>query len=107
MAKQYKYEMRKLKAKDVFSMSKILKKMDLKGKLARTEGQTQEEFGQQFFMTILESIGDAEGEFNSFLGELVGLTEEEFANLDMEELFQIFEQFKAQDGIKSFFQLLK
>ncbi len=104
--KEYKYEMRNLKAKDVFAMSKILKKMNIKNDLDPT-GKTQAQFGQEFFMTILENIGNAEDEFNAFFADLVGISKEEFAELGFDEVFEILEQFKEQDGIKRFLQLLK
>lgn len=106
-AKNYRYTMRKLKASDIFAMSKILKKMDIKKHLKREEGQTNEEYGQNMFMTLLENIGEAEAEFNKFFGSLVNISEEEFGDLDIEGIFEIFEQFKEQDGISRFLQLLK
>jgi hypothetical protein len=98
--------MRNLKSLDIFAMSKILKKMDIKGEL-NSEGKSAEEFGRDFFITIMENIGDAEVEFNKFFSSLIGISPEEFADLEIEDMFEIFEQFKAQDGIKRFLQLLK
>lgn len=101
-----KYTMRDLKTKDIFAMSKILKKMNIKGELDPKD-KTPEKFGQEFLMTILENVGEAEAEFNAFFGSLIGLSATEFADLEIEDVFEVMQQFKKQDGIKRFLQLMK
>lgn len=101
------YVMRNLKSSDLFKMSRILKKMNLNDHIKFEEGLTAEQFGQKFFITLMENLGNAEDEFNALLADLVGITEEEFSELDIEETFEIITQFKDQGGIKRFLSLLK
>lgn len=99
-----KFTMRKLKTKDIFTMSKILKKMDVD---VIAEGKDQQQLGVDMMMGLLENIGDAEKEFNNFFADLVGIKADEFSELDIEDTIEILEMFKDQGGIKSFLKLLK
>jgi hypothetical protein len=99
-----KFEMRKLKTKDIFSMSKILKKMDID---IFAEGKDQSQLGVDLIMGVVENIGEAEVEFNAFFADLLNIKAEEFSNLEIEETLEVFDLFKNQGGIKSFLSLLK
>lgn len=97
------YTMRPLKTADIFKMSKILKKMNLK--LDVDPKTTQEQLGVQFIQRIAENIYMAEEEINEFLGNLIGATEKEFSELPIEDTLQVIELFKQQKGLASFFKL--
>ena len=98
-----KHEMRVLKTSDIFKMSKILKKMNLQMEIK--EDTTQTAAGVQFIQKIAENIHMAEEEVNEFLGGLVGITKEEFSDLEIEETMEIIEMFKKQKGLTGFFKL--
>lgn len=94
--------MRKLKFNDVYKMSKILKKIKISEEV-RLEGKTQTEAGVELVMGILENLDKAQNEVNDFLGELTGMSGEEFGNLPPEEFLKHIEDFKNQPGIGDFF----
>ncbi|MEZ7173585.1 hypothetical protein [Sporosarcina sp. OR05] len=97
------YTMRPLMTMDVFRMSKILKKMDLK--LEIKDGMTQEQVGAQVIQQIAENLHQAEEEVNGFLADLVGIEAKKFAKLPIEETLEIFTLFKGQKGIMNFLKL--
>ena len=105
-------KMRGLKTKDIYKMSRILKKMnlDLKGlndelDEGDTKDKAQIKSGAFLIKRIAENIHLAQDEVNDFLGDLVGLSAEEFEELPIEEMLSVMEQFKEQKGIDSFFKL--
>ncbi|OEH86254.1 hypothetical protein BHU72_12020 [Desulfuribacillus stibiiarsenatis] len=108
------YKIRNLKNSDVFKMSKILKAMNLKldakqfmEKFSEKDiAEKQMQFGLEMIKTALENLHLAENEVNEFLGGLIGITGEEFAELDIEVGMQVTAQFKELKGIKAFFQLV-
>lgn len=106
-----KYEMRALKTKDIFPMSKILKKLDVKITLDlnKFKGKSQEQAGQEFMLgllkTALENLYQAENEINSFLAELVGMNTDEFSELPIEDTLEIITLFKNQKGLSNFLEL--
>lgn len=105
MAKQTKsnYTVRKLKTKDIFKMSKILKKLNLKFDVK--SGISQEQLGAEMITQLLGNLSNAEEEVNEFIGELVGVTGEEFSELEIEDTLDIINQFKNMEGISGFLKL--
>lgn len=97
------YEMRALKTSDIFKMSKILKKVNIK--LETGKDTTQEEMGLQMIQKVLENIHLAEDEVSSFLGDLVGVEGKAFNELPIEDTLQIISLFKEQKGISNFLKL--
>lgn len=95
--------MRKLKTGDIYKMSRILKKMDIK--LTVEEGVSQTQMGIQMVQRILENLHQAEKEVNEFLAELIGITSEEFNELSLGEVADVFNQFKNQEDIGAFLKL--
>jgi hypothetical protein len=93
------YTMRPLKMGDVFKMSKILKKMNLK---IDPNGKTQDQLGAEFVIAAAENLHLAEEEVNDFLGDLVDMPGWEFAALPISEAVDIIKQFKAQPGVANF-----
>nr|WP_309099068.1 hypothetical protein [Fredinandcohnia onubensis] len=97
------YEMRALKTADIFKMSKILKKMNIKFEL--DSEVTQEAMGIQLIQKVVENLHLAEDEVNEFLGNLVGLEAKKFSELPIEDTLQIISLFKGQKGIVNFLKL--
>lgn len=97
--------MRKLKTTDVFKMSKILSKVDVDFKEINTEGMNETQAGMAMVKLLLENIWKAEEEINDFLGGLVGISGDEFAELDIEDSIEVIKQFKDQKGLARFFKL--
>lgn len=93
--------MRELIFKDVYSMSKILKKMEIK---IDVDGKTQEQVGAEMILRIGENLHLAEKEVNNLLGDLIGMKGEEFANLPITKSIEYYEQFKKLPGINDFLQ---
>ena len=100
--------MRQLKTKDTFTMSKILKQMNLKFDAKDEKGKlkNQAQFGLELFMNVIENMHLAEKEVNEFLADLLGMTVAEFEDLDIDRLDEVFELFKGQKGFKVFSRLL-
>lgn len=93
-------EFRKLTGNDIFYMSKILSKMDLKIDL--TEGMTQEQLGADLVMKILNNLHLAKDDVNNFLGGLIGMKGKDFGELPLDEYFGYIEKFKDTEGIGDF-----
>ena len=97
------YTMRSLKTKDLFLMSKILKKMNLKMEVKKEV--SQEQFGADLIMKFLENISLAQNEINEFLAQLVGITAQQFDDLEISDTLAIINQFKNMNGVSDFLQL--
>ena len=97
------YTMRSLKTKDLFLMSKILKKMNLKMEVKKEV--SQEQFGADLIMKFLENISLAQNEINEFLAQLVGITAQQFDDLEIGDTLAIINQFKNMNGVSDFLQL--
>lgn len=100
---EQKYKIRKLKTSDVFKMSKILKKMNLK--VAVEKGMSQEQVGFEIMNQVVSNLHLAEKEVSDFLGDLVGMSGDEFSELSIDETFEIISQFKELDGVANFLKL--
>ena len=78
----------------------LKKEIDIKAEDGKTK--TQEQVGIELVIAAFENIYLAENEANEFLADLVGITKEEFAKLEIEEAFKILEEFKSTPGISNF-----
>ena len=98
--------MRELKTSDIFKMSKILKKMGIKVVAETSEGKdkSQNQMGAELVVTVLENIHLAEFEVNEFLGDLSGMTGDEFSKLSISEALKIIKEFKDLPGVSDFLQ---
>jgi hypothetical protein len=94
-------EIRGLVVNDTFKMSKILKKMGLK---MEVKGKTQEQLGSELILSAFENIHMAQEEVNDFLGDLVGISGDDFGKLPFEEGVTVIEQFKNIPGLDRFFK---
>jgi len=99
------YKMRALKTSDIFKMSKILKKLNVKVDV--NDKTTQQQVGVQMLQRVAENLHLAEDEVNAFLGELVNVDAKEFANLPIEDTLKIITLFKEQKGLASFLSAVK
>ena len=93
--------MRKLLFKDVFTLSRILKKSDIKVNFKPE--MTQEEIGSDVILSIINGIGNAESETTSLLSDLLGITPDEMANMEIGDAFNQIKQVFMQPGILDFF----
>ena len=94
--------MRELKMKDIFKMSKILKKMDLKvGDVAE---KTQKQVGAELILEVFENLHLAEAEVNEFLADMKGIAVTEFEELPIDKTMEIIKEFKEMKGLSSFFK---
>ena len=55
-------------------------------------------------MKILENLHLAQSEVNDFVGDLCGMSGEEFGNLPITESIQKIKEFRSLDGLESFFE---
>lgn len=95
--------MRKLKTGDIYKMSRIFKKMNIRLEVDSKTNQVQ--MGAQLIQRILENLHLAEKEVNGFLSELIGIDPEEFNELSLTEVMEVFNQFKNQEDIGAFLKL--
>lgn len=95
-------EFRELKGNDIFKVSRILSKMDIKIEI--TEGMTQEQAGAELVLKIFSNLHLAQKEVNEFLGSLTGMTGKEVGELPLSEYLDYIEAFKNIDGIKDFLE---
>lgn len=98
-------EFRKLKGNDIFTVSRILAKMDLKVEV--TENMSQEQYGADLIMKVLSNLHLAQKEVNDFLGSMVGITGKEVGDLPLEEYFELIEEFKNIEGLPLFLSQAK
>jgi|SRR5690625_3382524 len=98
-----KFEMRNLKTGDIYKMSKILKKMDITFEV--DSDITQEQMGVQMIQKIAENLHLAEKEVNEFMAELIGITPDDFSELSIGDVIDVFTQFKNQKDISAFLKL--
>lgn len=94
--------MRKLIMSDVYKMSKILSKLDLK---LDVKDKDQQEVGADFILKLGSNLHKAEAEVNEFMGGLIGLSAEDFGNLEFAESAKHLEDFKNLKGVKDFLKL--
>lgn len=114
-----KYTMRPLKTSDIFKMSKILKKLEVKSidviksidinSIVSKGEEEQKKAGLLAVVALVQKAAEnlyrAEDEVNSLLGELVGITGEEFGEIPIEETLEIISLFKEQKGLANFLKL--
>lgn len=93
--------MRQLITNDAFTMSRIMKKLNVEIK-----GQTDEEIGMELLLQIVENAHMAQSEINEFFGGLVEISGEEFGKMPITQSLEIIKQFKGLDGISDFFKLV-
>lgn len=93
--------MREIITDDLFKMSRILDKMNLQVDFdIDVKGKTDKQLGVAIIGKIglkaFESIHLAKDDVNEFLGDLNGMTGEEFGKLPVKESVKLFIEFKKQ-----------
>ncbi len=95
-------ELRELKINDIFKMSRILRKLNLK---LDFKDKNQDQLGGELVLAIASSLDLAEDEISEFIAELAGITMQEFKELPIPETIELFKKFKAIKGLDGFFKL--
>lgn len=98
--------MRQLKTSDIFRMSSIIRKLNLKKELAGLNPQEMERFGLQLFLYLLENLDQAEDEITAFFADLSGKTPDEFKDMSLDELGQFIDELRQVKGLGDFFRSL-
>jgi hypothetical protein len=104
---------RKLKTSDLFSLSRILKKMnikdDIKGLAKNVTGLSKEqkkkaeqEMEIDLAMLFFENITNAEQEIYKFFGDISGKKPEEIADQPPKDTLNMIKELINQEGIGSF-----
>lgn len=110
-------EVRKLKAKDLGQISKIVSKMDIKdeipGLFRDVTGKSQEELKEvetkiaaDIIFLILENYWKAEKEFYQFLSSVSGKSVKEVEDLEVVELINIVKEVAKDESFNSFFNIV-
>lgn len=93
--------MRELVTKDLFAMSRIFSKMELK---IDAEGKSQTQYGADLVMSVLGNLHKAEDEVLEFIGDLKGLSAKEMAKLPLPDLALSIKELITKPGIMDFFK---
>ncbi len=104
-------EIRKLKARDIFKFSKILKKLNNKNSLQNIikNGKNLEEqdkvelYGTEILCFLIENLDEIEGDIYEFLADIAGMTPEAFSNLDLGDLVEIIRKIGQENNLSAFF----
>lgn len=107
-------KIRKLKGKDLFKFTKILRKLGVKDEIkgvisgfnakGKKKNEILEQLGTDVIFTIIERLDLAETEISEFMGELLGMKAEEWLDLELEEMMESFRLLLTEDGFASFFK---
>lgn len=101
--------MRNLKGNDIFVVSRMLKKLDVKFEVKK--GMSQEELGGILIKQLFENIHLIQDEFNEFLGSLCGLSGQEIGNLELnmylDKISQLKDKIAGTDFLRNAMQLMK
>jgi hypothetical protein len=96
--------MRELIFSDVFKLSRILKKINIKNEID-VKDKTQEEVGVAMFLALGENLYLAEKEINDFMGDLFGMSGEDFGKQNPTAVMKCFDEFRNTKGVAGFFKL--
>ncbi|UZW12557.1 hypothetical protein OSC52_11895 [Clostridium pasteurianum] len=105
--------MRKLKTSDLFSLSRILKKMDIKDEiksLAKDITSLSEEekikISQELQVNLsilfIENIGNAESDVYKLFASLTDKTAKEIEDMDLDKFFKLIQELFNQEGFENF-----
>lgn len=102
--------MRNLQARDLFTFSKMITKMELKEQFKgmldpqnKVDGKPQN-LGIDVIMLILENVSLAENEFYEFIAPIAEKTPEESKEMPFKELKQLFANILNDADFASFFK---
>lgn len=105
--------MRKLKTSDLFGLSKILKKMDIKSDIKalakdvtglsdEEKAKASQELQIDLAMLFVENIGSAEKEIYNFLADITENTVEKIKDMDLGDFINLIKELFSQEGLGSF-----
>jgi len=105
--------MRKLKTSDLFSLSRILKKMNIKdeikvlakditGATSEEKKKAEQDMEIELAMLFVENIGAAEKEIYKFFADLTGKTAADIENMDLNDFMNLVQELFNQEGFESF-----
>jgi hypothetical protein len=106
--------MRNLKTRDLFSLSRIVKKMNIKedikaltkditGLSDKEKKKAQQGLNIELTLLFVEHFGDAEKEVCTLLGSLTDKTSEEIEELELEPLIEIVTELFKQESLEKLF----
>lgn len=98
-----KLEIRGLIYKDIFPMSKIISKLNLKFKFDK--GLTQEEIGIELATRVLGGLHLAEKDITDFISSLLQIKPKELEALGFDAFFDVFIQLSKSEEFDRFFKL--
>ena len=95
-------DFRELKGNDVFTASRIIKKMNLE--IEVKAGDTQEQVGARLVLSVFENLHLAQKEVNDFLGSMIGISGKTFGELPLSEYLAYLQKFKEIEGLANFLE---
>lgn len=105
--------MRQLKTKDIFSLSRLIKKLDIAKDIQATfmkintkNKDSTKELGIELFMLLFDCLDRGETELVEFFADLAEVTPDEFQQMNMKELGQFIYDLKNMEGLNNFFTLV-
>lgn len=104
---------RGLKTKDLFSIIRIIKKMNMKSEIKKLvtdiTGKTEKEkkvamqgLKADLMMLFIENITNAEQEIYKFLGSLADKTPQQIEDQELEDTFEMIEELFKEEKFKDF-----
>lgn len=100
--------MRDLKTSDLFKLSGIIRKMNIKNELQSIKADSNDEvqYGIQFIIVLIENMDKAEDELSAFFGDLIGISAQQFKEMNLDQLSEFINELKQVKGLGSFFSSL-
>lgn len=103
--------MRKINFSDVFGISRIVKKSNIKEDIASlfasakssTIADNINEIGAELIITIFENCGGAEEDIISLISSISERKKEDIKNADLCEIIDIFKQIASENDLKQVF----
>jgi len=93
--------MRKLETDDMFLLSEIADKMDVK---IDVKGKSQEEAGTELIFFLVKKAYKAKDEIKQLVATLTEKTPEEVSKMSPKELITSVKEILKQDGVLDFFK---
>jgi len=106
--------MRNLKTADLFSLSKIIKKMDIKRDIKAltkditgvTEAEkikAEQALQIDLLMLFVDNLGSAEKEIYKFLADVENKTPKEIEDMELDKFVELIKELFAQESLTSLF----
>ena len=101
--------MRELKLKDIYKLSAIIDKMQVKTDLnklmdeAKQSSDAQAYIGGQMALILVSKLHMTQKEVSSFLADLTGKTVDELEDLNIKEVTNLFKELFNQNDMSGFF----